>query len=287
LTGRGTDWDNQPVTETPEETIARLQRELDNAKIAKRQQEISKVQAPKPTQLTGDHLSQLPPALDSLDQPREPVDTMLAPAPRPVPLQLRLVVLPWSWWTIFALFMVAISPIALWIFVPAAAVVAVAVTFLGIAVVRLRRYRLQLALLKWGDVATVVNAKVLSRGTYYSGTTYQNVRLAQAHGWHVERRWYSGPATTTTIEYELNGSRGELKLRGLPYAGGVILAHPKDPKRALCVSSFAYDLNRDPDGNWIGRLPLRVVIGSVAMTAVLLGWTAGLMSLFAAATLSQ
>jgi hypothetical protein len=282
------------VTETPEETIARLQRELDNAKIAKLQRELSAVRAPTgPTGTDvseyvkattgkdiGDYLSQLLPGLASMDKPQEPVDTRLAPAPRGVPLKFRLVVLPWSWWTIFTLFMVAISPIALWIFFPITGAIAVGITFLLIAAVRLRRCRLQLGLLKWGSVATVIKANVLSTGTYFSGTTYQNVRLAQAHGWRVDRRWYSGPSTTTKIEYELNGTRGELVMRGLPYAGGVILAHTKDPKRALCVSSFAYDLNRDPEGNWIGRLPARVVIGSVAMTTVLLVWTFGLMAVF-------
>jgi hypothetical protein len=295
------------VIETPEETIARLQRELDNAKIAKLQQELNEVRAPAgPTNPSGpngtdisdyvrattgkdigDYLSQLLPGLVSMDKTQEPVDTRLAAAPRAVPLKFRLVVLPWSWWTVFTLFMVAISPIALWIFFPITGAIAVGLTFLVIAVLRARRYRLQMALLKWGGVATVVDANVLATGTYYSGTTYQNVRLAQAHGWRVDRRWYSGPATTTRVEYELNGTRAELKMRGLPYAGGVILAHSKDPKRALCVSSFAYDLNRDTDGNWVSRLPARVVIGSVAMTTVLLVWTFGLMSLFVVGAMSN
>ncbi|MEA2496138.1 MAG: hypothetical protein QOJ29_4049 [Thermoleophilaceae bacterium] len=270
------------MTETPDETIARLQRELDNAKIAKLQREISEVKSTGATD--GSYSTWLPDSI-SMDKPQEPVDTRLSPAPRAVPLKFRLVVLPWSWWTIFTLFMVAITPIALWIFVPVAGIVAVAVTFLVIAVLRVRRYRLQMGLLKWGAVATVVNPNVTARGTYYSGTTYQNVRLAQAHGWQVERRWYSGPSTTTKIEYDLNGTRGELTMRGLPYAGGVILAHTKDPKRALCVSSYPYDLNRDPDGNWVSKLRARVVIGAVAMAVLLLVWTVGLTALFVAAAL--
>ncbi|MEP7020503.1 MAG: hypothetical protein ABI808_07625 [Pseudonocardiales bacterium] len=261
------------MTETPEETIARLQRELDDAKIAKLQHEIAQVRA-------GGSAASGYPARVSMAKPDDSVDANLAPVPRRVPLTFRFVVLPWSWWMVFTLFMVAVSPIGLWFIAPIAGLITVAVTFLVIVGLRLRRYRRQIALLRWGEVAAVNAADPTSVGTYYSGTTYQNVRLAQAHGWQVTRRWYSGPSTTTKVGYELNGARGELKLRGLPYAGGVILAHSKNPKIALCVSSFPYDLDRDQDGNWAGRLGARVVIGSIAMTTVLLVWTVVLLALF-------
>ncbi|PZS25896.1 MAG: hypothetical protein DLM58_21545 [Pseudonocardiales bacterium] len=270
------------MTETPEETIARLQRELDNAKIAKLQHEIAQARSgvtplKKPAYRSA---QSWPPPDVLLGRPAGPLDSNLAPVPRRVPLTFRLLVLPWSWWTVFTLFMIAVAPIAVWIFVPLAGLITVAVTFLVIAGLRLRRFRRQVGLLKWGEVAAVNAADPTSIGTYYSGTTYQNVRLAQAHGWQVARRWYSGPSTTTKVSYELNGTRGELKMRGLPYAGGVILAHSKDPKIALCVSSFPYDLDRDQDGNWVGRLGPRVVIGSIAMATVTLVWTVGLLALF-------
>jgi hypothetical protein len=124
-----------------------------------------------------------------------------------------------------------------------------------------------------------VNSDETSRGTYYSGVTYQNVRLAQAHGWDVERHWYSGPGSTTKVAYELNGVQGELTMHGLPYENGVILADTRNPHRALCVSSFAYDLDRDAGGDWIGHVPLRVIIGSLAMTIVLIGWTVAMVTL--------
>ena len=141
---------------------------------------------------------------------------------------------------------------------------------------RVVRDRTQLALLKWGEVATVTDADVKNVGTYYSGTTYQNVRLPQAHGWKVTRNWYSGPGTTTKIGYQLNGTTGTLTMHGLGYDDGVILADKRDPQRALCVSSFAYALDRDPSGNWIGQVGGRVLTGSVLMIVVLLGWTAAM-----------
>jgi transposase InsO family protein len=75
------------VTETPEQTIARLQRELDSAKIAKLQRELSEVRAPTDPAGTdiSNYLSGLLPGLASTEKPQEPVDTRLAPAPRRVP----------------------------------------------------------------------------------------------------------------------------------------------------------------------------------------------------------
>ena len=58
----------------------------------------------------------------------------------------------------------------------------------------------------------------------------------------------------------------------------MILANPRKPDHALCVSSFAYDLHRDSSGNWVGKLPKRVVFGSIAMTVLLLGWTAAMVA---------
>ncbi|MFN2518030.1 MAG: hypothetical protein ABR604_03145 [Jatrophihabitantaceae bacterium] len=274
------------MTESADDTIARLERELANAKIAALQQELDQVRAASGA-ATGGTAGPWTPHLVPLGKPATPPAARLAPVPRRVPVGFRLVVLPWSWWTVFALFMMAVAPIAIWALLPIAGAVAAGATFLAIALLRARRYRLQIALLRWGEVATVRTAGKLSVGTYYSGTTYSNVRLAQAHGWQVERRWYSGPSTTTKIDYELGGTPGQLTLRGLPYDDGVILAHSKKPGRALCVSSFPYDLDRDPDGNWVGKVPLRVSLGALAMTVVLAGWTGGLTALFLAAARSR
>jgi hypothetical protein len=300
------------VTETPEQRVARLERELAEAKVTALQKELDEARgaaAPQgaypmpsftkpPPHLTGTpvHLAStqtststptgmstwLPDSAGGWgvdrDQPQQG-DRRLASAPRPVPSVFKVVVFPFSFWTLFALFMVSISPIALWIAIPISAAIAAALTFLVIASWTLRRTHLRNLLLKWGDVATVTNVDLVSRGTYYSGTTYQNVRLAQAHGWRVERQWYSGPATKTGIDYQVGSGKGSLVLRGLPYDNGVILADPRKPARALCVSSFPYDLERDENGNWVGHVSARVLILSLIMTVIIVGWTAGMIYL--------
>lgn len=87
------------MTETPEETIARLQRELDNAKIAKLQHEIAQARSgvTPPLKKPAYRSTQSWPLPDVLlGRPAGPVDTNLAPVPRRVPLTFRLLVLPWS-----------------------------------------------------------------------------------------------------------------------------------------------------------------------------------------------
>ncbi len=263
--------DNQRVTETPEQRVARLEAELAQAKVEALQKQLVQAQA-----RTG--------AIDRFRKtqslPREPTDTRLAPTPRRVPLAYRLIAVPFSAWSIFALFMVAVSPVALWIFVPVSAVVAAIVTSAIILALLLRKSLLRNALLRWGEVAEVTGVELLSRGTYYSGTTVQNVRMAQAHGWRVERRWYSGPVTKTRVSYQLHGTPASLVIRGLDYDHGVILADTRDPRRALCVSSFPYELDRDAEGNWTGVVPARTKVGSVLMLLLLLGWTVAMCGLW-------
>ena len=201
------------MTETPEQRVARLQHELDQAKIDDLQKQLAAAQAAAgmPVPDTSNHTQ----VQDILEQIKHatagmnlniggdgtlpgvhlgkrsygaPADGQpLAPPPRKVPWQFKVLVMPWSWWTWFAVLMISVTPIALYIGIPLAGAVASAVGFLVIVILRIRRDRLQLALLKWGAVATVVDAAPVSVGTYYSGTTYQNVRMAQAHGWQVER----------------------------------------------------------------------------------------------------
>jgi hypothetical protein len=268
--------DNERMTETPEQRVARLQHEVDQAKIDDLNRQLAAAQAAAGHPVTPGQVFTVNPGQPiMMHRFPPPVDgPPLAPAPRKVPWHFKAVVLPWSWWTVFALFMIAVAPVIVWIGVPLAGAVVGAGTFLVIVFLRIRRDRLQLSLLKWGELANVVNAETVGVGTYYSGVTYQNVRMAQAHGWHVERQWYSGPGTSTKITYEIRGNQGTIGLHGLPYDGGVILADPRKPDHALCISSYAYDLDRDPSGNWIGNLPTRVVIGSIAMTVALLAWTA-------------
>ncbi|MDT4925571.1 MAG: hypothetical protein QOG01_3284 [Pseudonocardiales bacterium] len=282
---------NDHVTETPEQRVARLERELAQAKVVALQMELDAARGghfPRPTPTDSTWL----PGYGNMWKENGPraarPDARLAPAPRAVPSAFKLLAFPFSFWTLFTLLMVTVAPIALWIFVPLAGAVAAALTFVAVAARTLRRTHLRNSLLKWGEVATVTNADLLSRGTYYSGTTYSNVRLAQAHGWTVERRWYSGPGSKTRIEYQVGSGRGELTLHGMPYDNGVILADPRNPARALCVSAYPYTLERDASGNWVGQVPTRVLVSSVIMTLILVGWTAAMIWFWAdqAASLS-
>jgi hypothetical protein len=180
----------------------------------------------------------------------ESVDRLAEP-PRRVPFGFRLVAFwSWSWWEAFSVMMVLVAPIALWGFFPVTIPAAFILGLLAIVVVRGRKYLKRVALLKWGKVATVTNADEISRGTYYSGTTYSNMLVRQATGWDVTKRFYSGPASKTEVHYALDGTSGTLTLRGLPYRNGVVLADSRKPSRALCVSSFTFPVKPDANGEW-------------------------------------
>jgi hypothetical protein len=197
------------------------------------------------------------------EPPTPTVVDRLADPPRNVPLSFRLSsFFALSWWEMFSILMVLVAPIAVWGFFPWTIPAAFILGILTIVVLRGRRYLLKVGLLKWGKVATVTNADEISRGTYYSGTTYQNMMVRQANGWDVTKRWYSGPASKTKIKYSLDGAAGELTLRGLPFNNGVILANSRKPQRALCVSSFPFNVKPEATGqfgrsgltpwNWLG-----------------------------------
>ena len=184
----------------------------------------------------------------------------LAPPPRRVPGMFWLAeLLPFRWRYLWTLLVVALAPAALWIRLPAAFAAAAVLTLAGIYAVQLRGTRIRTGLLRHGRVATVTGSEKLSRTGSFTGTTRYNVRLPVAHGWTVTRQRWTGPSTRTAVRYELDGRPGELVVRGREYVDGVILADQRDPARARCVSSFAYDLDRDDNGDWVGRLRRRVV----------------------------
>ncbi|WP_155992886.1 hypothetical protein [Nocardioides sp. URHA0020] len=195
--------------------------------------------------------------------PRTPDVAPLAPPPRSVPIAFRLAVFSWSWWEQFGLVIGFTGPIALWGFFPWTIPLGLIAALVTIVVLRGRRSWVRLRLLKWGQVASVTGAQELSQGTYYSGVTYSNMIVPQARGWDVTRDFYSGPATTTQISYSLAGVPGTLRLRGLPYDDGVVLADSRKPSVALCVSSFPYAVKPDAGGELVGRLRARAWLGIV------------------------
>jgi Protein of unknown function (DUF3060) len=267
--------------EDPEQRIADLEKQVADARrIADLERQLA--EARSETSATsaqflppGVHLS-MQPDLGGFDLGRPvapPPDSRLSEPPRRVPISFILAeLLPFRWWYLFAMFMVAIPAIIVWITNPElAAPVAVAV-LVAIYAFQLWTARKRLALLKWGRVATVVGSDVTSRATYYSGTTWSNVWLPQAHGWHVTRELWSGRNVKTMLRYSLDSYQGELKISGRSYDDGVVLADSRHPERALCVSSFAYDLDRDDAGDWIGHLRTRLTIGMVAWFLIMVVW---------------
>lgn len=215
-------------------------------------------------------------AFGSAGPGRPPVDTRLADAPRRIPARFVLAeLLPFRWWYVFALFMVAIPPIIVWITNPELLAPVAVAALVAIYGYQLWTARKRLALLGWGRVAQLTGVEIVSRGTYYSGTTWSNVWLPQAHGWTVTRQLWSGPSTKTKVRYAIDGHQGELELRGRAYDDGVILADGRHPERALCVSSFAYDLDRDESGNWVGRLRPRLMIGMAVWVVIVISWLGG------------
>ena len=199
-----------------------------------------------------------------LPGPRLPDASTVAPLaapPRPVPLAFRLAAFDWSWWGAFCLFLALVAPLALWILVPGAFAVGLLVLAALVVLLRGRRFLRRDRILRWGEVATVTGVRVVERGTYYSGVTYGNARLRSAHGWTATTQWYSGPGTTTDVTYTARGQTGTLRLRGLPYVDGVVLADSRHPERAMCVSQLPYDLTPGPDGQWRGVLSVGTLVG--------------------------
>ncbi len=199
----------------------------------------------------------------------------LSPSPRPVPAAFWFAeMLPFRWWYVWTLFTVAVAPIALWIQLPMAFAVAAVLTLAGIYAAQLCGARIRIGLLERGRVARVTDTEILSRATYYSGKIWYNLYLPMAHGWTVTRQRWSGPKTTTKVSYTLDGHPGDVVVRGREYVDGVILADERNPARARCVTAFAYDLDRDETGNWVGTLRPRLRAGMVCWSIIVIGWLA-------------
>jgi hypothetical protein len=82
------------------------------------------------------------------------------------------------------------------------------------------------------------------------------------------------------VSYQVGSGSGSVIIRGLEYRDGVILADPRQPERALCISSFPYDIEPDHTGNWASTVPKRVLASSILMNLIVLAWTAGGLLLF-------
>jgi len=201
----------------------------------------------------------------------------LAEPPRQVPMSYRLATFNLSFYELFILVIGFVAPIALWALYPIVIPGALIAAVLVIGWFRGRRYVRRIGMLKWGKVATVTNNDTLSKGTYYSGLTYNNMRKRTATGWDAKTIWYSGPAYKNKADYTLDGATASLVWRGLRYQQGVILADSRKPSRAMEVSMFPYSVKPGPDGQftgvlsawqWLGIITTLVVEGMVLFLAV-------------------
>jgi hypothetical protein len=178
----------------------------------------------------------------------------LAEPPRHVPFTFRLATFDLSVWELFTLFVGAVAGGFFWLTVDYAAPIALVAACVVIGVFRIRKYVRRIGMLKWGKVATVTNSDETSRGTYYSGTTVQNMFMRRASGWDVTSSLYSGPSSVTNVQYTLDGQNGSLDVKGLEYTNGVVLADSRKPSRAMVVSEFPYSVKPDETGNYVGTL---------------------------------
>lgn len=137
-----------------EERVAELERQLAEAKAtAWRAQRGARRDATAPADFANQSYSQP-------DSDRMP----LAHARRRVSIRFLLAeLLPFRWWYLFALFMVSIPPIIVWIMAPALFLPATVLTLLAIYAIHVRGARTRLSLLKWGQVATVTDAPLPAR----------------------------------------------------------------------------------------------------------------------------
>ena len=199
----------------------------------------------------------------------------LSAAPRAVPASfVAAEALPFRPSYLWILFFVGAAPIALWISRPLLFGVVGFVTVAAIYASRLRATRTRLALLKWGLVATVVEAERIEEMPSYSGRTWFNGYAPVAHGWSVTRDRASRPNIKTRIRYSLGDYQGDLMLTEREYIDGVVLADQRDPATALCVTAFPYDLAVDGSGNWVGTLRSGLKIGMAVWSVVVLAWLA-------------
>ena len=104
-------------------------------------------------------------------------------------------------------FLVAvIVPAACWSRYPALVPCMFAIVLFGALVFRYRRIASWVSMLRWGVIAHVETVDTALRGD-------RNLRLAHATGWNVQRRWYTGPLTESTVRYRAEDARGHLFVR--------------------------------------------------------------------------
>lgn len=186
----------------------------------------------------------------------------IEPGPRTVPLALRLAAVCLGPVELFVLLMLAVAPMALWILVPGALLLGAVVGTLVVGLRCSRLYRRRVPLLTWGEVATVTSVQ-----ESVGSSSYTNVPMRRARGWDARWQSYTGSGRSTEIGYTVAGRVGSITVGGAPYDGGVVLADPRSPSRALCVSELWTSVKPGPDG----RLPTGLQVGAAIGVVVTVG----------------
>ena len=166
-----------------------------------------------------------------------------------------------AYWFLIAV----IVPAACWSEYPTVVPYVFAIVLLGALVFRCRRIVWWVSMLRWGVIADVESVDTALRGD-------RNLRLAHATGWNVQRRWYTGVVTQSTVRYRAGEARGHLFVRGLPFTNGVVLAHSKQPSCAMAISDFPCDLQLDGKGRWAASFPRGFWLQALA-TSAMYGYT--------------
>lgn len=182
----------------------------------------------------------------------------IAPGPRPVPLEMRLATTTLGPVELFVLVMTSVCPLALWILVPGAALVASVVGTVVLGTRCARLWRSRVPLLRCGEVATVTSVHET-----IGSSSYTNVPLRRARGWDARWQSYTGQGRRTDIAYTIDGVPGRLQVRGAPYDGGVVLADPRRPGSSLCVSQLWFSVKPGRDGQLPRGLPFTAWLGVV------------------------
>ncbi|WP_205473361.1 hypothetical protein [Nocardioides sp. SYSU D00038] len=184
-------------------------------------------------------------------------DLPLAAPPRRVPAVMHLGLFAWRGWELFTVVMVVVAPLALWIFLPAGLPVMLGLVLAVVVGYRWRLHRQRMRVLRWGKVATVTDVT-----TSPTSTSYTNVPMRQARGWRTTSRAYTGQGVRSEVAFEVEEAPGRLVLKGLPYAGGVVLADPRRTADALCISSVPFSVAPGPDGELAVHVSLWQGIGA-------------------------
>lgn len=201
-------------------------------------------------------------------------DLRLAEPPRPVPLAYQVTCVSLGPLGLFLFFMLAVSPMALWILVPVAGVLALVFGITLLSAWCFFHYRRIIPLLRVGEVATVTD--VQERVT---STSFTNWPIRRGSGWSTRLQPYTGSGHRATLRFTVGGREGTVEVYGAPYEGAVVLADPASPSRAICVSQIPFSVRPGADGHFEARPSVWSWISAILTLGALAAMIAALVAI--------